>query len=196
MQVKLEKKHQIDAAVDAAWKVLKDVRVVAECMPGGGITGQTGDNQYKGIVSIRVGPVQSSFSGTIDVTAVDESGHSISLSAKGKDSSGSSTAAMQLTAFVTAVEGGGCELVGNSQIKVMGKMASFGARMINGVADQLIGQFLENFSNRVLATGEGAAAIDAASKLAEQPKELNALALVWNLIASFFRRLFGSKKTP
>jgi len=196
MQARLEKRHAIAASVDAAWSVLKDIRAVAECMPGASITEQIGDNQYKGNVHVRVGPVRSVFAGTIDVTAVDESRHSVALSAKGKDKSGTSNASMQLTAAVTAVEGGGCELIGNSEIKVMGKMANFGARMINGVADQLIDKFLENFSNRVLAPGAGEAAADAASKVAEQPKELNALALIWGLMAGFFRRLFGRKESP
>lgn len=194
MQVKLEKEHSIDAPAEAAWEILKDVRVVAECMPGASITGQTGDKQYKGTVKVKVGPVRSAFGGTIDVINVDESAHELKLSAKGKDTSGASNASMQLTASVVAAEGGGCTLSGTSEIKVMGKMASIGARMINGVADQLINQFLDNFSNRVLAAGEGAAAADAASKMAEQPKALNAVALLWGMISSFFRRLFGRGK--
>ena len=44
--------------------------------------------------------------------------------------------------------------------------------MINGVADQLIDQFLTNFSNRVIAAGEGAAAEAAKAKVAEQPHPL------------------------
>lgn len=193
MQVRLEKRHKVDAPVEAAWAVLKDIEVVAECMPGAKITEKTGDNQYKGNVSVKVGPVQSAFGGTIDVTSVDEATHSLSMSAKGKDRSGASSATMQLTASVSADDGGGSLLVGDSEIKVMGKMASFGARMINGVADQLIAQFLENFSNRVLAAGEGAAAEEAAGKVAKQPQAVNALALLWGMIAGFFRRLFGRK---
>ena len=87
MQVKLEKRHTIDASVETAWKVLRDVKVVAECMPGASITEQTGDDQYKGVVSVRVGPVQTSFGGTIDVTSIDEAAHTLALSAKGKDKS-------------------------------------------------------------------------------------------------------------
>jgi carbon monoxide dehydrogenase subunit G len=193
MQVKLEKRHAIDAPVAAAWSLLSDIRLLAECMPGATITEETGDNQYKGTVKVKVGPVQTAFGGDIDVTSIDESNHTMSLSAKGKDKSGTSNASMQLTASVTETDSG-CELVGNSEIKVMGKMANFGARMINGVADQLIGQFLDNFSNRVLAEGEGEAAEKAAEQVAEQPQQLNAFALIWAMISGFFRRLFGSRK--
>lgn len=193
MQVKLEKKHEIDAPVEAAWSVLKDIEVLAECMPGASITEQTSDNQHKGAVKVKVGPVEAVFGGTIDITSIDEAAHSITLSAKGRDKSGSSSATMALTASVTALATGGCELIGNSDIKVQGKMASFGSRMINQISEQLIQQFLQNFSNRVMAAGEGEAAQEAATKVAEQPKELNALALMWSVIVDFFRRLFGAK---
>ncbi len=184
----------IDASVDAAWDVLRDINTLAECMPGAAITEQTGDNQYKGIVEVKVGPVKTAFGGTIDITEINEAGHSMALKAKGKDKSGSTNASMVLTASVAAAEGGGCDLVGNSEIRVMGKMANFGSRMINAVADQLIDQFLQNFSNRVLAAGEGEAATAAAEKVAEQPKALNAFALLWAMIAGFFRRLIGRKE--
>ena len=191
MQVKIEKIHAIDASPDAAWQILRDINALAECMPGASITEQTGDNSYKGSVSVKVGPVQSVFGGAIDIISVDEATRTMQLGAKGKDKAGTSNASMELTALVRAANGGTCELVGNSEIKVTGKMANFGARMINGVADQLIDQFLNNFSNRVLAAGEGAAAEEAAARVAEQPKELNAIALVWGLIVGFLRRLFG-----
>ena len=42
--------------------------------------------------------------------------------------------------------------------------------------------------------GEGAAAEQAASKVAKQPKELNALALIWHALLGFFKSLFGGGK--
>ncbi len=192
MQVKLEKTHAIDAPPAAAWQVMQDINALAECMPGASITEQSDDGSYKGSVSVKVGPVQSVFRGTIRIAELDDANRTIALSAKGKDKTGTSNATMELTATVVDKDGG-CELIGNSEIKVLGKMANFGARMINGVADQLIAQFLENFSNRVLAAGEGATAEEAAGKVAEQPRELNALALLWSMIAGFFRRLFGGR---
>lgn len=193
MRVNLEKKHAVEAPPAAAWKILRDINVLAECMPGASITEQTGDNAYKGQVNVKVGPVQSVFGGTIDVTSIDDDALSMALSAKGRDKTGTSNASMSLTASVREAEGGGSEVIGNSEITVNGKMANFGARMINGVADQLIDQFLTNYSNRVLAEGGGAGAEEAAQKVAEQPKELSAIMLLFGMIAGFFRRLFRRK---
>jgi carbon monoxide dehydrogenase subunit G len=193
MKVNLEKTHEVDAPPAAAWNVLKDINVLAECMPGASITEETGENAYKGQVSVKVGPVQSVFGGAIDITSIDDAARSIALNAKGRDKTGTSNAAMSLTAEVRETESGGSEIIGNSEITVNGKLANFGARMINGVADQLIDQFLANYTNRVLAEGEGAAAEEAAERVAEQPKELSAFGLLFGMIADFFRKLFGKK---
>jgi carbon monoxide dehydrogenase subunit G len=193
MKVNLEKTHEIDAPPAAAWKILKDINVLAECMPGASITEETGENAYKGQVSVKVGPVQSVFGGAIDITSIDEESRSMALTAKGRDKTGTSNAAMSLNAEVHETDSGGSTIIGNSEITVNGKLANFGARMINGVADQLIDQFLANYTNRVLAEGEGEAAEEAAERVAEQPKELSAFALLMGMIADFFRRLFGKK---
>lgn len=193
MKVNLEKTHAVDAPPAAAWSVLKDINVLAECMPGASITEETGENAYKGQVSVKVGPVQSVFGGAIDITSIDEDARSIALNAKGRDKTGTSNAAMSLTAEVRETESGASEVIGNSEITVNGKLANFGARMINGVADQLIDQFLANYTNRVLAEGEGEAAAEAAERVAEQPKELSAFGLLFGMIADFFRKLFGKK---
>ena len=42
--------------------------------------------------------------------------------------------------------------------------------------------------------GEGAAAEQAAAAVAQQPKELNALALIWHALLGFFKSLFGGGK--
>ena len=193
MKVNLEKTHTLDAPPADAWKILKDINVLAECMPGASITEQTGDNAYKGQVSVKVGPVQSVFGGAVDITSIDETNRSMALTAKGRDKTGTSNAAMSLTAEVRETGSGGSEIIGNSEITVNGKLANFGARMINGVADQLIDQFLANYTNRVLAEGEGEAAEEAQERVAEQPKELSAFGLLFGMIADFFRKLFGRR---
>lgn len=195
MQVTLEKRHPIAAPPTSAWTVLQDIHAVAECMPGASISEQLSDNAYKGQVKVKIGPASAIFNGQIDITGLDAERRELKLLGKGKDTRGSSTASMDLTALIEAAEGGHCALVGSSQVKLTGKMAAFGGRMINQVSDQILMQFFTNFSNRVMALGEGAAAVEAAQKVAEQPEELNALALVWQMIVDFFRRLFG-KKAP
>ena len=113
---------------------------------------------------------------------------------KGTDTSGASAATMNLTARVLDSGNGQCELVGVSDVSVSGKMANFGGRMMNQVSEQILKQFGDNFATRVIAMGEGDAAEQAAVAVAQQPKELNALALIWHALLGFFKSLFGGGK--
>jgi carbon monoxide dehydrogenase subunit G len=194
MQVKLEKTFPIDAPAAAAWQVLRDIKAVAECMPGAEITEQTDATHYKGSVRVKIGPATAAFRGDIEVKSADAEKCEISLQGKGSDVKGTSAASMDLIARVRDVDGGGCELVGSSEVSVTGKMASFGGRMMTQVSEQILKQFGQNFTNRVLALGEGAGAEEAATKVAAQPKELNGLALVWSALVGFIKSLFGGSK--
>ncbi len=195
MLVKLEKTFPIDAPASAAWGLLRDIKGVAECMPGAQITERVDDKNYLGRVSVRLGPATVTFKGTIEVKNIDANKQQIQILGKGSDMTGESAASMDLTAHVQKTADGKCEVVGVSEVTVSGKLANFGGRMMAQVSDMILKQFGANFANRVLAMGEGAAAEKAAASLAQQPKELNALALAWHLIVGFFKSLFGGKKS-
>ncbi len=76
---------------------------------------------------------------------------SLRLLGKGTDSTGSSGASMNLAARIEAAEGGLCTLVGVSELSMSGKAAAFGGRMMSAVADQILKQFIDNFSAQVSA---------------------------------------------
>jgi hypothetical protein len=76
--------------------------------------------------------------------------------------------------------------------------------MIDSVADQLLKQFASNFAAQVQAkqaqASESAAPVAKASAPAaptveSQPKQLNALSLIWAVIRDGLRSLFGAKRT-
>lgn len=193
MKVEINKVFPIDAPSSNAWTFLQDIPSVASCMPGAEITEQVDDSNYKGKVKVKVGPATMAFKGTISVQGIDADKREMKIQGKGQDLKGTSSATMDLTANIRDAEDGKCEVVGVSEITVIGKMASLGGRMMNQVADQILDQFGANFVNNVIAMGEGAVAEEAAEKAAEQPKELNGLGLVWNLLVGFIKSLFGGK---
>ena len=193
MKVNIEKVFPVDASVAQAWAFLQDIAGVASCMPGAEITEQVDANNYKGAVKVKIGPATASFKGDIEIKGIDAAKRELQMLGKGADTKGTSSATMDLTACVREGADGKAELVGNAEVAVTGKMASLGGRMMTQVSDQILKQFGANFANKVVAMGEGEAAEAAASKAAEQPKELNGLALMWGVIVGFFKSLFGGK---
>ena len=211
MKVELEKSFPLPAPVEAAWTLLQDVEAVAGCMPGARITERVDDTHYKGTVTVKLGPASMAFRGEVEVKEVDAAARSLRLAGRGMDSTGSSGATMDLHARVEAIDADSCRLVGRSEVSVSGKAATFGGRLMQGVADQVLQQFVANFAQRLpavpadrtaLATPNMApappntAATEAAATAAVPPPapELNGLALAWALLRSWLHRLFAARR--
>lgn len=215
MEVKLDKRYPIPATVDQAWAVLADVRATAACMPGAQITEQTDDTHYQGVVKSKVGPATMTFNGTIEVLELDAATRTLRLLGSGADRAGSS-ASMDLTARMVPADGGGSLLEGEAVVKVNGKLAQFGNRLLVPVADAMLAQFADRFRAAAAAvraaeapstcapdpaaagpsTETGAAPITASAApiaASPAPTELNALALIWAVIKGWFAGLFGKR---
>ena len=198
MEVKLEKRYAIEAPAEQAWAVLSDIRAVAACMPGAAVTEQVDDTHYKGTVKTKVGPAAMNFNGDIELQALDAASRGLTLFAKGADRAGSS-ASMQLAAHLEpGADAGRCELVGQATVMVSGKLAQFGNRLLVPVSDAMLSQFADNFRTAVAAVPapDGATERGAAAPSAAAPptvRELNALALLWQVFRRWLAGRFGRK---
>ena len=170
-------------------------------MPGARITERTDAQHYKGTIAVKFGPASMSFRGEVEVKALEAASRTLRLVGKGTDSTGSSGAAMDLTARIEAVNETSCNLVGNSEVSMSGKAAAFGGRMMNSVADQVLKQFAANFEAKVRAMqanppgGTSASAgAGGAPAAAPEPSQLNALALAWAVFKDWLKSLFSAKK--
>lgn len=196
MKVQIEKTFPLPAPADGAWALLQDIEAVAGCMPGAKITERIDATHYKGAVTVRVGPATLSFRGEVEVRDVDPVAKSLHLLGKGTDTTGTSGAAMDLTARIEALDAGSSNLVGASEVSMSGKAAAFGGRMMNTVADQILNQFAANFAAQVAAQVAARSrpwADDAAPAPLPKAAELNGLALAWAVFRSWLRGLFSSK---
>jgi len=219
VEVKLEKRYPVPVEAERAWRVLRDVRAVAGCMPGASITEQVDEKRYKGAVKVKVGPANAQFGGEIEVLGLDEPARRIQLLGKGADRGGS-TASMNLTATIEpGASGSESVLVGAADVVVNGKFAQFGGRMMTQVSEMILGQFADNFrasASALPATGATAAApgevpqaaaeaglgqgADTGTTRAPEPapvqraKEINALAILWHLVKGWIAGLFGRRR--
>ena len=206
MKVALQRTFAVPASADAAWALLQNIEAVAGCMPGAKITERVNDRLYKGTVAVKFGPASMSFRGDVEVVSLESASKTLHIVGKGTDSTGGSGASMDLTARVEAIDAASCNLIGTSEVSMSGKAAAFGGRMIDSVADQLLKQFASNFSARcrrsklsasesAVPAAQASAPAPAAPTVASQPKQLNALALIWAVIKDWLRSLFGAKRT-
>ena len=194
MKVELARTFPLPGPPEAAWAVLQDIEEVARCMPGAQVTEKLAEHRYKGMVAVKLGPASLSFRGEIEVKAFDAASRSLRLVGRGTDATGTSGASMELDAHIEPAEGGTSKLVGTSEVSMSGKVATFGARLMTPVAEQVLRQFGANFAARVqavpVASAPGTAA--AAAGTAE-PKPLNGLALLWAMLRDWVQALFARR---
>jgi carbon monoxide dehydrogenase subunit G len=198
MKVQLEKSFPLPGPAQAAWTLLQDLEAVAGCMPGARITERIDDRHFKGTVAVKMGPATMNFRGEVEVRDVDPVKRSLHLLGHGTDTTGTSGAAMDLRARVEPVDAASCRLVGTSEVSVSGKAAAFGARLMTGVADQVLQQFAANFAQRLPAVApvEAAASPAGAQAVPPQPSSppLNGLALLWAMVRDWFHHLFRARR--
>lgn len=197
MEVKIARRFELPVGAEQAWALLSDVRATAACMPGAQLTEQLDERRYKGLMRSRIGPAELRFAGELEVLETDAAARSLRMRGKGGDTNGSS-ATMDLRAAIEAGERAGSSwLVGETVVAASGRVAQFGGRLMEPVADSLLGSFVRNFA---VKAGEMPALDDASPASVSAPAPaampaappLSVFALAW----SSFRRWLALRFSP
>ena len=154
--MKLTNEMVVPVSVDEAWAVMLDIARVAPCLPGASVDPSDGD-EYRGTMKIRLGPISSSFAGTIRVEEADEAAHRAVLSARAREGRGQGTAAATITSTMEPAEEGTRVKV-ETDLRVTGPAASFGRGVMQDVSARLLGQFAECLAAQMGGSGAGPAA--------------------------------------
>jgi carbon monoxide dehydrogenase subunit G len=152
MAFEIVKKFVVKAEPQVVWKFLIDPERVASCLPGAAITGKLDDKTWTGTMSVKVGPVSSSYKGKIVFEKLDEASMTADLAAIGQDVKGRGGADMKMKSVVRKNDAGETEVTASSQVNITGILAQMGRGMIQDVSDQMF----QIFSQRLRAQLEGA----------------------------------------
>lgn len=144
---------------DTTWKVLTDLERIAPLLPGAQLQEVEGD-EYRGIVKVKVGPIQAQYKGTATLVETDETAGKMVMKASGRDTRGQGNASATITLTMTA-DGSGTKVNANTDLTISGKVAQFGRGVLADVSSKLIGQFVDNLEAD-LNSGESEASASAA----------------------------------
>ena len=86
-----------------------DPERVAKCLPGAAITAKVDEKTWTGTMTVKVGPVQSSYKGKIVFEKLDPSAHTAEIVATGQDVRGRGGADLRLTSSVRELSPGETE---------------------------------------------------------------------------------------
>jgi carbon monoxide dehydrogenase subunit G len=171
MAVRIEKTFQVQEPVEKVWAFLSDPRKVAACVPGAQITEQVDDRNYKGAISVKVGPSVTDYKGEVQIIRLDSAAHEIEILGKGQDVRGRGSASMKMTGKLRALDSG-TEVVSVSELNVVGILAQMGGRVINEVSNIMFEQF-SNCFRQTLQGGQTEAAA---------PKPISAVGLAYSAL--------------
>ena len=146
--MKLENEFTVDAPVDEAWKTMIDLERVTPCLPGATLTEQEGD-EYRGKMTVRLGPVKQEYNGTVKFEETDEDEHRAVLKADGKDQRGQGTASATITSTMSE-ENGGTKVHVETDMQLTGRAAQFGRGVQQDVAAKLLTQFADCLEKEIL----------------------------------------------
>jgi uncharacterized protein len=147
--MRIENEFTVSVPVERAWEVLTDLEGIAPCMPGAQLTGVEGET-YSGKLRVKVGPVISDFAGTATFTSKDETAHRAVIDAKGRDARGAGNASASITASLRP-DGDRTVVSVETDLRIAGKLAQFGNRMIAQVSEKLLGQFVDCLESKLAA---------------------------------------------
>ena len=168
MEVTADKNFTVNAPVDKVWGLLSDPSCVVVCVQGAQLTEIVDDNNFKGKISVKIGPVTSKFNGEGRFEKLDAQAKEMVLQGAGKDTGGKGSASMTMTVNLKEVDGA-TEVTSSIKLSITGKLAQFGSRMIVAVNDKLIEQFVAKFREVAEGDGETAAAPATAAPVTAAP---------------------------
>ena len=146
--MKLENEFTVDAPLDEAWEVMLDLERVTPCLPGATLTEQEGE-EYKGKMTVRLGPVKQEYNGTVKFEETDEESRRAVLRADGKDQRGQGTASATITSTMNE-ENGGTKVHVETDMQLTGRAAQFGRGVQQDVAEKLLTRFADCLEKEIL----------------------------------------------
>ncbi len=137
--MKLENEFTVSTPIERTWEALMDLEKVTPCLPGAALTEQVGE-EYKGVMTVKLGPVSQKYNGTVWYEEADESARRAVLKANGKDARGQGTASAVITTTLQE-EGDSTRVHVDTDMHITGKAAQFGRGMQQEVATKIMDRF-------------------------------------------------------
>ena len=145
--MKLEGEHVFNGPREDVWDMFYDPAILASAVPGMDKLDVVADNEYEGIMNVRIGPVSGKFSGKLTLSDI-VAPESLTLTVDGRGAPGFAKGVGR----VKFEEADGKTLMKyEGDVNIGGALASVGQRMIDSVAKSMIRTAFETLDNALEA---------------------------------------------
>jgi carbon monoxide dehydrogenase subunit G len=173
--VQIRNRFDVPIAPPDAWSFLMDIPSTVPCFPGAELIEQIDDENYKGRVTVKLGPLAMVFNGKLRVEC-DEAGRSGTVRANWTEAKGRGNATTR-TQFALSEHESGTQVELDTDVQLAGQVAQYGrgVGMIADVSAQLISKFADNLRARI-------------NEAAMEHTEISGLTLASRALLSRFKR--------
>jgi uncharacterized protein len=193
--VLIENSFEVQAPVDHVWSYLLDAEKVVVCMPGAELTETIDERNWKGKVTIKLGPVSLSFAGKVVLEEQDEAAHRAVMKAQAMEQRGKGAASATVTSTLEST-GATTQVHIVQDLTVSGQAAQFSRGMMQDVSNKLIQQFADCLqanmaTEQTIEAGGAPGEMVTARPVGGIRLGLSAMG---HAIVRFFKRLFGRSR--
>ncbi|OLB89219.1 MAG: hypothetical protein AUI15_26410 [Actinobacteria bacterium 13_2_20CM_2_66_6] len=198
--MQLENSFTVTAPPERVFAYLLDVNKVVGCVPGAELTEVVDDTTFKGKVKIKVGPITVAYSGTARITGRDDAGHSATLEAEGRETTGQGSARAKALMAVTA-DGDGSIVRITTDYTVAGRVAQFGRGVMEDVSRRIVNEMASCIKANVEGANRPATPAAGSTGRQEEPPQqvtappINAVSLFFQVLWTGIRRALGGRPT-
>ena len=137
---------EVNASASDVWAAFNDVERIAPCLPGAQLTEIEGE-EYRGVVKVKVGPVNAQYKGKATFTERDQDAMKVVILAEGRETRGQGNASATITATVQALDDERTKVGVTTDLKITGKVAQIGRNLIPDVSAKIMDQFAGNLES-------------------------------------------------
>lgn len=161
----IQGEYTFEAPQALVWEALRDPDVLGSILPGGEGIQEVGENHYKGVLKVRVGPVQGKFKGDIQLSdIVEPESYTMTVDGKGAPGFVKATGRIQLTG-----KEGLTHMAYEGTAQVGGRIASAGQRLMDTSAKSIIRQSLDALNEYLKVKQVAETAVSAPATTTQDP---------------------------
>jgi len=148
----IEGKFTLKASIRKVWDSLLKPETLASCIPGAEEIELIDERTYNSVVKQKVGPISVKFKFTTILTEIDPPTH-LKAVGKGADISKAGTFTQESTVDLKEIPGGEVEISYRSNVNIVGRLATFGDRIMRAKAKSIEEQFTRALRERLESAG-------------------------------------------
>jgi carbon monoxide dehydrogenase subunit G len=142
--MKFEKTVRINATPQKVWELVDDIEAIAGCIPGIGNYSSKGPLEFDALLTQKVGPVIARFQLNTKLTNLEHE-KSVTAISEGRDPDLDSSVRAEQHFELSPVDDQ-TEVLISADIRMTGRLATFGQRIILAKTEQVVIEALQNVS--------------------------------------------------